>query len=74
MDDEIEYGMTMLLMSYSLLVLVFRCLTNCERVGAGQLADNRPCSVTGVDGLDSPLPLLGAFRLLARRCSNEAGE
>ena len=61
----------MLLMSYSLLVRVF-FLTSCARDGAGQLADRLFWSVTGVEGLDSPLPLLGARRLLALRCSSDA--
>ena len=30
------------------------------------------CSVIGVDGLDSPLPLLGSRKLLARFCSWDA--
>ena len=61
----------MLLMSYSLLVLDF-LFTICDNVGVGQLEERKPCSATGVAGLDSPLPLLGARKLLARRCSNDA--
>ena len=61
----------MLLMSYSLLVRVF-FLTSCARDGAGQLADRVLWSATGVEGLDSPLPLLGTRRLLALRCNSDA--
>ena len=61
----------MLLISYSLLVLDF-LFTICDKVGVGQLAERMLCSLIGVAGLDSPLPLLGARKLFARRCNNEA--
>lgn len=61
----------MLLISYSLLVLDF-FLPICDRVEEGQLAESTDCSVMGVAGLDSPLPLLGALRLFARLCNREA--